>query len=64
LRVHSWSKGDSETDLSDDKKEFNPEGNSKDGVFPVMDTQALVLPADEDGTDDVSNDEDTKENAV
>lgn len=33
-------------------------------MLTVMNTEALILPADEDGADDVANDEDSKEDVV
>lgn len=51
---------DAKADLGDNESEFNPEGNTQDGVLAVVNTQALVLPADEDSADDVPNNEDSQ----
>lgn len=50
-------KGDSETEFEEDEGELDPEGGAEDEVLAVLDSQTLVLPADEDGRDDVSSNE-------
>lgn len=48
------SKGDDEGDLEEDERQFDPEGNGEDAVFPVVNSKTLVFGADEDGGDDVA----------
>lgn len=58
------AKRNDETKFEDDEEELDPEGDAQNGFLTVMNTQALVFPADEDGTDDVTCNEDDKENVV
>jgi len=46
---------DDQCDFDEDESELDPETYSKDAVFAVMDTQALILGADEDCRDDVAS---------
>ena len=45
---------DGERDLDQDEGEFEPEGDAEDAVFAVVDPEALVFGADEDGADYVA----------
>lgn len=58
------AEGDAEADLKDDEGELDPERVAQNRVLAVMDSEALVLPADEDGGDDVSNDEDGEKDVM
>lgn len=55
---------DGQADFGDDEKQLDPEGDSQDGMLAVMDTQALVLPAYENSTDNVAYNKDSQENVV
>jgi hypothetical protein len=55
---------DAQADFNDDESKLDPERVGEDRVLAVVDTQALVLPADEDGTDNVANDEHSQEDLV
>lgn len=55
---------DREAHFDKDKGQFDPKARSEDAVLAEVDTQALVLPADEDGADYVPDDEDAEENVV
>lgn len=58
------TENDAETDLSDDEGKLDPEGDAEDRVLAVVDSQALVLPANEDGAHNVPNDEDAQADVV
>lgn len=55
---------DYEAELGDDEEEFEPERSSQDGMLTMADSQTLILPADEDGADDVSTDENGEKNVM
>lgn len=48
-------KCDSECDLNDDEAELDPKAGAQDAVLAVVDSEALVFSADEDGRDDVTD---------
>lgn len=50
--------------LDEDEGELDPEGVGEDGVFAVVDSEALVFGADEDGGDDIAADEDDEHGVV
>lgn len=55
---------DGEDEFHDDEGEFHPEGDAEDSVLAVVETQLLVFPADEDGGNDVSSNEEKEEDVV
>lgn len=57
-------KGDGQGDGDEDEGELDPEGDAQDAVLAVADAQALVLPADEDGRQQVADDEEAQEDVV
>lgn len=64
VRVGCGHEDDGENHLDDDEDEFDPEADGQDPVVSVMDSQTLVLGAEEDGADNVSSDEDQQEAVV
>lgn len=48
------AEADGHAELDDDEGELEPEGDAQDAVLSVVDSEALVFPADEDGREDVS----------
>lgn len=58
------TKSDDQTDFDDDEEELDPKGDAQNRVLAVVDAQALIFPADEDGTDNVSANEDAQEDVV
>jgi len=58
------AKGDDEGDLDEDESELQPERGSEDAVLAVFDSETLILPADEDGTDQVPSNEEDQEDVV
>jgi hypothetical protein len=48
------AESDGETELQKDEGELYPEGDAQDAVLTVVDSETLVLPADEDCRDDVA----------
>lgn len=63
-RPRTHPKSNSERRLDQNKREFNPERPAQDGVLTEMNPETLVLPADEDGGYDISDDEDGEEDIV
>lgn len=55
---------DGKNDFDEDEGEFDPEAESEDSVFAVVDTETLVLSAEENGGDDVAADENEEANIV
>lgn len=55
---------DRQHDRHRDEGELDPEGHAQDAVLAVADAQALVLPADEDGGQQVADDEEAEEDVV
>ena len=53
LLVVEDAEGDDESDLDEDEGEFDPEAQCEDALAAVVDAEALVFGADEDGGDDV-----------
>lgn len=51
-------KNDCEHDFDQDERQFDPEGGAEDPVVAIVDSQPLVLGAQEDGGDNVTGDED------
>lgn len=58
------SKSDRKTNFNEYEGELDPKARAQDAVFAEMDTEALVLGADEDGTDNIANNKDTKHGVV
>lgn len=58
------SECDAEEELGEDEGELDPEGDCEDAVLAVLDAEALVLCADEDGGDPVAADEEQEEDVV
>lgn len=58
------AEADGEAELDDDEDELDPEGDAQDAVLAVLDAEALVLPADEDGGQQVAGDEEHEEDVV
>ena len=52
--IAEHAESDRETELQKDEGEFYPEGDAQDAVLTVVDSETLVLPADEDCGDDVA----------
>lgn len=61
--VHN-NKGDGQADGDDDEGQLDPEGDGEDAVLGVVDAEALVLGADEDGREQVADDEEAEEDVV
>lgn len=57
-------KGDGQDDGDEDKGKLNPKGYGEDAVLGVVDAKPLVLGADKDGRDEVSNDEEAEEDVM
>lgn len=54
-----------QNDFDEDKGEFDPEGDGENAVLAlIVSAESLVLSADEDGADDVSDDEKTEAEIV
>ena len=53
-----------EGDLDEDEGELEPKGEAQDAVLAEVHAEALVLGADEDGTDDIPGHEEEKETVV
>jgi hypothetical protein len=53
-----------QANLDQDEGKLDPEAYPQHAVLAKMDAQALVLPADEDGADDVADNEDGEEDVV
>lgn len=58
------AEGDAQGDLDEDEGELDPEGDAEDAVLSVLDTKALIFPADEDGRDHVASHEQKQENIM
>jgi hypothetical protein len=58
MTAHADTKANGEADLDDDKGKLDEEADEQDAVLPtVEDSNAEVLGANQDGTDDVSSTE-------
>ena len=44
-----------ESNLNDDKSQFDPERRAQNAVLTILDSEALILGANEDGSNDVAN---------
>ena len=60
----SGGESDSKDDFGDDESKLHPEGKAQDGVLTEVNSQALVLGADEDGADNVTGYEEEEEAVV
>lgn len=45
---------DRQTELDEDEEELHPKGDAQDAMLAEVDTQALILGADENGGDDIA----------
>lgn len=58
------NENDAQDDFGQDESKFDPKGDAEDRVLAVVNSQALVFPADEDRADNVANNKDTKTDVV
>jgi len=54
LLVRKNAERDSETEFNEDEHEFDPERDSEDAVLTIVDSESLILPADENCRDNVA----------